>query len=149
MKTKPKIVLTRSLHAFATSELKKRYNISIHNGKIPMPRKTLIQKIKDADGLICFPYDIIDKEVIENAERLKVISTYSVGFDHIDIKAAKRHGIKVGYTPEVLTNATADLTITIMLDLLRRATEGDRLIRRGEWKEIFGASDYVGVDLEA
>lgn len=100
------------------------------------------------DGLICFPYDIIDREVIESARNLAVISTYSVGYDHIDVSAAKEKNIKIGYTPNVLTNATADLTIGLMLDLMRRITEGDRLIRTGNWKEIFGPHDYIGIDLE-
>lgn len=145
---KPRILLTRNLHEFALKELRKRYQIFVHQGKIPMPNKLLLEKIKNADGLICFPYDMISQQVIENASNLRVISTYSVGFDHIDVESAKKHGIKIGYTPEVLTNATADLTIALMLDLLRRLSEGDRLIRKGSWKVIFGAHDYVGVDLE-
>jgi len=145
---KPKVLLTRTLHAFALNELQKRYEIFVHEGKIPMPKKALLQKIKKADALVCFPYDMINREIIEGAPNLKVISTYSVGFDHIDVKTAKEHGIKIGYTPEVLTNATADLTIALLLDLLRRVTEGDRLIRGGKWNVIFGAHDYVGVDLD-
>lgn len=148
MATKPKVVLTRTLHSFALSELRKRYEIFVHLGKIPMPKKLLLQKVKNADALICFPYDTIDREIIENAPNLKVISTYSVGFDHIDVKAAKDNHVKIGYTPEVLTNATADLTFALLLDLLRRVTEGDRLIRNGDWRLIFGAYDYVGLDLE-
>lgn len=113
-----------------------------------MPKKILKQKIKDVDGLVCFPYDAIDKEILDSAKNLRIISTYSVGYDHIDIQAANRRGIKVGYTPEVLTNATADLTLALILDLMRRVSEGDRLIRTGRWRVIFGAYDYVGADLE-
>ena len=141
-----KILLTRKLHDFALKELRTHYSIQIHSGKIPMPKKTLIQKIKNCDGLICFPYDRIDKQVIDSANRLRAISTYSVGFDHIDVRYAKSKKISIGYTPEVLTDATADLTVSIMLDLLRRVTEGDRIIRKGDWRQIYGAYDYVGVD---
>jgi glyoxylate reductase len=148
MKVKPKILLTRRLHGFAIKELQKRYRLHIHTGKIPMPKKEIISKIKDVDGLICFPYDIIDVEILENAKNLRVISTYSVGYDHIDLQEARKRRIRVGYTPNVLTNATADLTVGLMLDLMRRITEGDRLIREDKWKVIFGAYDYVGVDLE-
>jgi glyoxylate reductase len=143
-----RILLTRKLHDFAMKELQKRYKIVVHDGKIPMPKKTLIEKIKNVDGLICFPYDIIDREIIEGAKNLQVISTYSVGYDHIDLDAAKRKNIKIGYTPDVLTGATADLTIGLILDVMRRITEGDRLIRAGGWRQIFGPHDYVGVDLE-
>lgn len=142
------ILLTRKLHDFAIKKLQKKYRVFIHKGKIPMPKSQLCKKIKNIDGLICFPYDTIDKTVIDSAKNLKVISTYSVGYDHIDLSSAKKRQIKIGYTPNVLTNATADLTLALILDILRRVTEGDRLIRKGKWNVIFGAHDYVGSDLE-
>jgi len=77
-----------------------------------------------------------------------VISAFSVGYDNIDIKYAKKRKIIIGYTPEVLTIATADLTMTLILDLLRRVTEGDRMVRDNKWKEVFGADTYVGYDLQ-
>src|SRR3989344_1084812 len=92
---KKKVLLTRKLHDFALLDLKKYYDIEIHQGKIPMPKKTLLKKIRNKDGLICFPYDSID----------------------IDVKYAKKQGISIGYTPEVLTDATADLTFALILDL--------------------------------
>ena len=145
---KQKIFLTRTLHDFALKGLKKRFQIQIHTGKIPIPKKTLKSKIKDADGLICFPYDKIDKGIIQSAKNLKAISTYSVGYDHIDIKFAKEREIRVGFTPEVLTDATANMAFGLLLDLLRRISEGDRIIREGKWTQIYGAYDYVGSDLQ-
>jgi len=127
--------------------LKDKYNIQLHSGKIPIPKKILINKIKNVDGLICHPYDTIDREVINKAKNLKVISTFSVGFDHIDIEVAKSHRIKIGYTPEVLTNATAELAIGLILDVLRRISEGDRIIRGKKWNQIFGAYDYTGTEV--
>jgi len=147
MARKNKILLTRKLHDFALKGLRKKYAIEVHSGKIPMPKNKLIDKIRDKDGLICFPYDVIDKQVIDSAKKLRTICTYSVGYDHIDIKYAKRKKIRIGYTPKVLTEATADLAFTLILDLLRRVTEGDRIIRKGDWKEIYGVDDYVGNDL--
>jgi len=145
---KKKVFLTRTLHDFALKELKKRYQVEIHSGKIPIPKIKLELKIKDIDGLICFPYDKIDKEIIDAAKNLKVISTYSVGFDHIDTQYAKKKKIRVGFTPEVLTDATADLAFSLMIDVMRRVSEGDRIIRSGKWKQIYGAYDYVGTDLQ-
>ena len=142
-----KVLLTRKLHDFAIKELKKHYSVQVHSGKIPMPKKLLLQKIKDKDGLVCFPYDVVDKDVIDAAKKLRAISTFSVGYDQIDVKHAKKRKIRIGYTPEVLTDATAELTFSIMLDLMRRVTEGDRIIRKGQWRQIYGAYDYVGVDL--
>ncbi len=145
---KKKVFLTRTLHDFALKKLRKKYDIDIHKGQIPIPKLKLATKIKNIDGLICFPYDIIDSELLSNAKKLKVISTYSVGFDHIDIKEAKKLKIRVGYTPEVLTDATADLAFSLMIDVMRRVSEGDRIIRKGSWKQIYGAYDYVGTDLQ-
>ncbi len=142
-----KVLLTRKLHDLALNDLKKHYDVEIHHGKIPMPKETLLKKIKDKDGLICFPYDNIDKDILSAAKKLKTISTYSVGYDHIDVKCARKQNISIGYTPEVLTDATADLTFALILDLLRRITEGDRIIRKGRWTEIYGAYDYVGNDV--
>lgn len=145
---KKKVFLTRTLHDFALKELRKKYQIEIHSGKIPIPETKLRSKIKEVDGLICFPYDNINKEIIKEGKNLKVISTYSVGFDHIDTEYAKERKIRIGYTPEVLTDATADMAFSLLLDISRRITEGDMIIRKGDWKEIYGAFDYVGVDLK-
>jgi len=144
---KMKILLTRTLQDFAIKDLRKHYDIEIYLGPFPIPKKTLMKKIENKDGLICYPYDIIDKQVIHAAKKLKVISAFSVGYDNIDIKYAKKRKIIIGYTPEVLTIATADLTMTLILDLLRRVTEGDRMVRENGWKEVFGADTYVGYDL--
>ncbi len=145
---KEKIFLTRTLHDFALKELKKKFQVEVHTGKIPIPKNSLKSKIKQVDGLICFPYDQINKEVIQVAKNLKVISTFSVGYDHIDTKFAKEKKIRVGYTPDVLTNATADMAFALMIDSLRRISEGDRIIRKQKWNQIYGAYDYVGLDLQ-
>jgi len=135
------------LHDFVVKELERLYDVEIHNGKIPMPKNLLISKIKDKDGLICYPYDRIDKDVIDAGARLKAISTYSVGYDHIDVKYAGMKGIVVSYTPEVLTRATADLTMALVLAVFRRISEGDRLIRKNKWRVIFGPYEFLGTDL--
>jgi len=145
---KKRVFLTRTLHDFALKELRKKYQIEVHSGKIPIPKKILKNKIKNIDGLICFPYDKIDSDMIDSAPNLKAISTYSVGFDHIDINHAIKKKIRIGYTPEVLTDATADLAFALMLDVMRRVSEGDKIIRSGKWRQIYGAYDYVGIDLQ-
>ena len=142
-----KILLTRKIHDFALKDLKKRYDVEIHTGSIPISKKLLMSKIKDKDGLVCYPYDSIDSDVISAAIRLKAISTYSVGYDHIDIKMASKRGIVIGYTPEVLTRATADLTMALMLSLFRRIPEGDKLIRDDKWRTVFGPYEFLGTDL--
>ena len=144
---KMKVLLTRKLHDFAIIELRKRYDVEIHRGRIPMSKNEILLKIKNKDGLICFPYDTIDSEIIDAGKKLKAISTFSVGYDQINIKYAAKKGIVVSYTPEVLTRATADLTLALILALLRRVTEGDRIIRHNKWRAIFGPYDFLGTDL--
>ena len=147
MKKRFNVLITRRLHRSALDELEKKCNVLLHVGKIPIPKKNLMNKIKNMDGLICHPYDIIDKEIINSTKDLKVISTFSVGFDHIDVNFAKSQGIKIGYTPEVLTNATAEIAIGLIIDVLRRISEGDRIIRNKKWNQIFGAYDYTGIEV--
>lgn len=142
-----KVLLTRPLHDFAIRELRKRFQVEIHTGKIPIPKSLLISKIRDKDGLICYPYDRIDADVIYAASKLKAISTFSVGYDHVDVAAASQKGIVVSYTPEVLTRATADLTMALILGLFRRINEADKMIRKGNWKTILGPYEFLGEDL--
>ena len=112
-----------------------------------MPKKLLLSKIKDKDGLICYPYDSIDADVINAGTKLRAISTYSVGYDHIDIKTATSKDITIGYTPEVLTRSTADMTMALILSVLRRIPEGDKLIRNNRWNTTFGPYEFLGTDL--
>ena len=142
-----KVLLTRPLHDFAVKELRKLYDVEIYTGKIPMPKDLLISKIKNKDGLVCYPYDTIDRKVIDAASQLVAISTYSVGYDHIDVKYAGMKGIVISYTPEVLTRATADLTMALLLAVFRKVVEGDRLIRNDMWRVIFGPNEFLGTDL--
>ncbi|MFP3065346.1 MAG: D-glycerate dehydrogenase [Sulfolobus sp.] len=113
----------------------------------PPPKEWIIENIKEADGLLCTLTNKIDKDIIEAGKRLKVISTYSVGFDHIDVKYAKSKGVKVGYTPEVLTETTADLIFALMLAVARRIVEGDRLIREGKWNVPWQPDFLLGYDV--
>ncbi len=144
---KPTIFMTGPLQDSAMHLLHNKYDVNLHDGRLPIGHRTLLSNIHDAQGLICYPFDLIDDHIIDAAPNLKTISTYSVGFDHIDIKYAKRKNITVGYTPDVLTDATADITLALMLDVLRRVSESDRIIRRGKWTQVYGAVNHLGVDM--
>lgn len=111
------------------------------------PKKWILDNVSDVDGILCTLTTKIDKEVISAAKNLKVISTYSVGFDHIDVKEAKSRGIRVGYTPEVLTETTADLIFGLILAVARRIVEGDRLIREGKWIIPWQPDFLLGYDV--
>ena len=102
MKKRFSVLMTRGLHVSAVKRLEKKCNVVIHSGKIPIPKKILMQKINDVDGLVCHPYDTIDKDVIKNGKNLKAISTFSVGFDHIDVGFAKKKRNKGRIYPQSL-----------------------------------------------
>jgi glyoxylate reductase len=90
--------------------------------------------LADADALVCLLLDRIDAAVIARAPRLRVIANCAVGYDNIDIETATRAGIAVTNTPDVLTEATAELAFALMLAAARRIPEGERLVRGGHWK---------------
>lgn len=100
-----------------------------------VPRSELLNGVVGKDALFCTLTDIIDSEVIDRAgPSLKVIGTMSVGYEHIDLAECKRRNIRVGYTPEVLTDAVADLTIGLLLATTRRLIEGNGDVHNGGWK---------------
>ncbi len=90
-------------------------------------------KLKGKDGAIVLLTDTIDKEVLDKAKRLKVISNYAVGYDNIDIEEAKKRGIIVTNTPDILTNATAELTVSLIFSLIRRIIESNEFLRQGKF----------------
>ena len=141
------VLVTGRIHGFALDDLRSRYDVDAYDGVPPMPRGDLLARAAAADAIVCFPYDRIDAELIAAAPRLRAIATFSVGYDHVDVEEARRRGIAVGYTPDVLTDATADLAVALMLDVARRVSEGDRIIRSGQWTHIYRADEYVGFEL--
>uniref|UniRef100_A0A8C7XKA9 Glyoxylate reductase/hydroxypyruvate reductase n=1 Tax=Oryzias sinensis TaxID=183150 RepID=A0A8C7XKA9_9TELE len=100
----------------------------------PVPRSELLKGVQGAHGLLCLLSDKIDQEVLDAAgPNLKVISTMSVGFDHLVLSEIKKRGIRVGYTPDVLTDATAELTVALLLATSRRLPEGVEEVKSGGW----------------
>jgi glyoxylate reductase len=99
-----------------------------------MTRAELLDQAPHYDGICSMLTDGMDAELMARCPHLKVISNYAVGVDNIDLKEAQRRHIVVTHTPDVLTNATADLAWALLMDAARRVTEGDRLNRAGQWK---------------
>lgn len=108
------------------------------------PRDVLRDAASRCDALVVTIGDRVDDYVLSDA-KVKVIATYSVGYDHIDLDAATRKGIPVGYTPEVLVEAVADFTIGLLIALSRRIVEGDRLVRSGEAYRVWG--EFLGTEV--
>lgn len=109
-------------------------------------RQDLLARVGGADALICQLTDRIDADVIGAGPSLRVIANVAVGYDNIDLAAARGRGIVVTNTPDVLTNAVAEFTWALILGVTRRVAEGDRVVRRGAWKGW--ALDYMpGMEL--
>lgn len=98
------------------------------------PLEELLRRVAGADAIVTQLTDAIDRDVIAAASSLRVIANVAVGYDNIDLAAARARGIIVTNTPDVLTNAVAEFTWALMLSVTRRVAEGDRLVRRGGWK---------------
>ena len=131
--SKPQVLLTRRIPSSALAALEAGCDLDRNDGGALSP-EDLMARVRGKDGLVCLLTDAITAEVIDAAGSLKVIANVAVGYDNIDVPAARARGIVVTNTPDVLTEATADLTWTLIMDITRRVSEGDRLIRRGAWK---------------
>ena len=103
-------------------------------------------RLGDADALICQLRDRIDAAALDAAPKLRCIATYSVGTDHIDLAAARARGIVVANTPDVLTEATADMTFALLLAVARNVVAGAELVRSGQWRG-FAAGMMLGADV--
>jgi glyoxylate reductase len=99
-----------------------------------MPADELRRRIARTDALVCVSTDRIDAPAIDAASNLKVIATVAVGYDNIDVTHARARGIVVTNTPDVLTDSVADFTWALILAITRRLSEGERVVRRGDWK---------------
>ena len=120
----------------------------MNNDDRPFNRNELIEKAKNVDAILCVLQDKIDKEVIDIAgPKLKVISTYSTGYEHIDIETAKKRGIKIGYTGDILTETTADLTFGLILCIGRRIIEADKFVREKKWRNGWDPQLMLGTDI--
>jgi lactate dehydrogenase-like 2-hydroxyacid dehydrogenase len=132
--TKPRILLTRRWPEATEARLAERYDVVRNEADAPLDRAALTAAMAEYDALCPTVSDVIDAAVIGDApSRVKIIGNYGVGFNHIDVEAAKRAGIAVTNTPGVLTDATADIALALLLMVARRAGEGERQLRAGGW----------------
>jgi glyoxylate reductase len=129
---KQPVLVTRRLPPDVMAFLEERCEVTLFDEDRPIPRHDLLAEVKGKRGLIPMLTDRIDREVLEAAgPDLAVVANYAVGYDNVDVEEATRLGIVVTNTPDVLTDATADLAWTLILAASRRVAEGDRLVRAG------------------
>jgi glyoxylate reductase len=133
--TKPRVFVTRIILHEGLKIISAAAHAEVWQDELPPSHEVLEEKVKGIDGLLCLLTDRIDGPLMDTAgDSLKVISQMAVGYDNIDLAAATSHGIPVGHTPGVLTDATADFTWALLMAAARRVVEADRFTRQGRWK---------------
>ncbi len=142
--------VTRQLPGPALERLKAANDVEVWSGRLPPSPVELARGAAQAEGLLTLLTDRVDAALIDAGPKLRVISNYAVGYDNIDLEAATRRGIPVGHTPDVLTEATADLTFALLLAAARKLPDAIRAASEGDWvtwepamhlgREVYGAT---------
>jgi glyoxylate reductase len=135
-----RIIITRALPGDPAGRFRAAgfTNVHVHPDPQPMPRAALLEAIAGAHALVATPADVaVNAELFDAAgDQLKIVSNYAVGVDNVDLDEARRRGIIVGNTPGAVTEPTADVAWLLILAAARRASEGERLMRAGDWEGI-------------
>ena len=145
---KPVVYITRNLPEPGPSMLSRYCHIKMNDSVMATSKRQMIEKAKEVDAIICMPGDKIDSEVIYSAgNRLKLISCYSAGYDHVDLEAAKNMKIVVTNTPEILSETTADLTFALIFAVSRNVVKGDYYVKKAKWKLGWTPDLFLGTDV--
>jgi glyoxylate reductase len=141
------VFATRELPGAPWELVREVAELRVWSGDDAPPRGVLLEEAARAEGLIVAFVDLVDAELLGAAPRLRVVSTCSVGVDHVDLAAASARGIAVGHTPGVLVEATADLAFALLLAAARRIPEADRFVRAGRWSKAWEPGLLLGKEL--
>src|SRR3954454_8780579 len=146
-----RIYVTRELPGGAIERLRAAHDVDVWPGDGPPPHDELVARAREADALLTMLTDRIDAEFVAETSPLRGIANYAVGTDNIDLDAATAAGVPVGNTPDVLTDATADLAFALLLAAARRLRDGDEAVRTGNWPtwspDAFLGHDVAGATL--
>lgn len=141
-----KVFLTRPLPSAAMQALQSQVDLEYNTADRVLRKEEIIAGIAGKEGLLCLLTDPIDAEIMDAAPDLKIIANYAVGYNNIDLAAAQARNILVSNTPGVLTESTAELTISLLLATARRLPEADRFTRKGQWKG-WGPQLFLGKEV--
>jgi len=134
MNSKPLVWITRTLSANSLERARRDYTVIFDPADQPASSDTIIERSREVDAIIPCHSEIFSADVVAQMDdRVKIIANHSVGVDHCDLDALKQRGIVVTNTPDVLSDATAEIAMLLLLGAARRAAEGDRLVRSGQW----------------
>jgi glyoxylate reductase len=143
----PKVFVARAITGNALQRLTDAgHEVEVWPGNLPPHPTELREALTDAAGLLSMLTERVDTALLDAAPQLKVIANYAVGFDNIDLVAARERGIAVGVTPDVLTDATADLTFALLLAAARRLPEAAQAVRDGRWR-TFEPRGWLGASV--
>jgi glyoxylate reductase len=132
MTPRPKVVVARSLPAAGLEMLKERFEVE--TGGVHSDRDWLLERVHGASAIVADPTVPIDGDLLDRAaDTLRVVANFAVGYDNVDTDAIRARRLRATNTPDVLTNATAELAVTLMLAVSRRLVETDGILRRGDW----------------
>jgi glyoxylate reductase len=138
--------VTRALPGPALKRLAETHEVDIWPGRLPPGYEELRRRTAEADGLLSMLTDRVDAELMEGSPRLRAIANYAVGYDNVDVEAATSRGIPVGNTPDVLTDATADLAFALLLSAARKLAQAAASIPAGEWV-TWEPDSHLGYDV--
>ena len=144
--TKPRVFVTRLIAQEALDKIAQATEMEVWPEELPPPYEVLLEKARDAEGLVTLLSDRVDAALMDTAPKLKVVSNMAVGYDNISIAEATKRHIVVSNTPGVLTETTADLTFTLLMAAARRVVEADNYTRKGRWK-TWGPMILLGQDI--
>ncbi|MCW2309357.1 2-hydroxyacid dehydrogenase [Rhodobium gokarnense] len=143
----PSVLATRRLPDNVRARLARDYSADLNEEDVVLSREELLRRAEAADALLICPTEKMTAEVIAALpERVKMVACFSVGVDHVDLAAAKKRGLIVTNTPDVLSDATAEIAILLMLGAARRAGEGERLVRSGRWNS-WSPTFHLGTEI--
>lgn len=131
--SRPKVFIARRIPEEGLNAIARACEVDVWPERLPPPADELRKRIKDCDGLVSLLTDRIDAALLDTAPRLKVVSNFAVGYNNVDVPACTAHGICVGNTPGVLTDATADIAVTLLLAAARRLGESATDAKEGRW----------------
>jgi glyoxylate reductase len=130
----PRVFVTRQLPGEALGRLSKLVELRVWEDELPPPREALLERAREADGLITLLTDRVDGALLEASPSLRAVSNVAVGYDNIDVAACTARRVPVGNTPGVLTETTADFAFALLMGLARRVAEADAYVRAGKWR---------------
>lgn len=143
---KPRLLITRQVFDEVLEYLGAHFELQTNQEDTVWSRQDLLERVRDKEAIYVVASDKVDGELLDAAPHLRIVATGSVGYNHVDVAACSQRGIPVTNTPDVLTQATADMAWSLLMATARRITESERWLRQGNWQR-WAWDQFLGQDL--